>query len=516
MRRVSETPKVEKEGPALTVVHPPSRPARDELEAVLIGWQLRKAEWTGGKAANAIFRELKGKFAFSDPLLEACQAAIDHAADNDLPLTPQHVAAGIAAENSDVSEGEIFGFLRSWSLGAPASGSESGLRREMAHTLDLLRQGEAADKRRQADEMLRAQGVDVFDDVRSLLDDCTPAKATLLSSADFVASYQPLDYLWDGILQRGFLYNLTGQTGAGKTAFALRFMVHVAEGRPFGGRDVEQGRVLMLAGENPDDVRMRWILLSEQAGFVIAEIPVTFRTGLFSIKSELPSLKAQAQAIGGFALVVVDTENAFFTCEFVDENDNAQRGAWGRVLRDLTSLPGRPTVLALGHPVKGATEVNLSPRGGGAYLAELDGNLTASAENGVGKIHWQGKFRGPEFEPVPFEMVEETSPRLVTRTGRSIPSVIARPLSHSEHEQRVEAGNTDLQRLLAALVENEGASMSALAEALGWFSKKTGAPQKSKVQKLFGKLQKQKLVCNQAGVWSPTPSGLKTAKKVRA
>jgi hypothetical protein len=401
-------------------------------------------------------------------------------------------------------------------LGAPASGSENDLRREIEHTLDLLRQGKAADRRRQADEILRAQGVDAFEDVRSLLDECTPAKPALLSSAAFVASYQPLDYLWDGILQRGFLYNLTGQTGAGKTAFALRFMAHVALGRPFGGRDVEKGKVLMLAGENPDDVKMRWIALSEQVGFVIDEIPVMFRPGLFSIKSELHSLKARVHALGGLALVVVDTENAYFTCDFGEENDNPQRGAWGRILRDLTTLPGRPTVLALGHPVKGATTENLLPRGGGAYLAEIDGNLTASAQNNVGQIYWQVKFRGPDFEPVPFELVEVSSPRLVTVKDRSMPTVIARPLSDSEHEERVQAGNNDLQRLLAAMLTHEGASMSALAEALSWRSRKSGAPQKSKVQKLLGKLQRQSLARNAAGVWSLTPSGEKAAKKVRS
>jgi hypothetical protein len=498
--------------PALSVVQAREyRPARDELEGSLIGWQLRKPEWVGGVAANAIFRELRGSFAFSSAALELYQQTIDAAADGALPLTPQHIAARISADNSGASESELLEYLRSWSLAAPASGSEADLRRQMAYTLDLLHGLSRADRRRQADEMLRRSGIDVFDDVRDLLADGAPAATDLLSSGAFVSGFQPFDYLWDGILQRGFLYNLTGQTGAGKTAFALRFMAHVAQGRSFGGRDVEQGAVLMLAGENPDDVRMRWIALAEQASFVASEIPVTFRTGLFSIHTELPALKAQAQGIGGFALVVVDTENAFFTCDFEDENDNRSRGEWGRILRDLTSLPGRPTVLALGHPIKGTTD-NLLPRGGGAYLAEIDGNLTASAENGAGKVHTQGKFRGPEFEPVPFELITVTSPQLVTKRGRNMPTVIARPLSDSEHEERLEEANTDQQRLLKAMLDDEGASLAELAIALSW-RMKNGGPYKSKVQKVLGKLKGQKLVSSAAGKWSLTSSGEKAAKR---
>ena len=499
-----------------------TRRSRDELENILIGWQLRETEWTGGSAANAIFRELRNGFAYSSSpygiLLEACQSAIDSGADSGLPITPQHIATRVCADNPPIPEDELFEFLRDWSFGAPASASEQELRRQISGTLDLLRDAAHADRRRQADEMLRANGVEVFEDVRALLD--YPAATTvaqkLVTSAAFVSGYKPLDYLWDGILQRGFLYNLTGQTGAGKTASALRFMAHVAEGRSFGGRDVEQGRVLMLAGENPDDVCMRWIALSEQVGFRADEIPVSFRKGLFSIKSEFQFLKSQAQAIGGFALIVVDTENAYFTCDFCDENSNTERGEWGRVLRTLTTLSGNPTVLALGHPVKNAMENNLLPRGGGAYLAEIDGNLTASAQNRVGQIHWQGKFRGPEFEPIPFELVEVRSPQLVTVKGRSMPTVIARPLSESEHEERVEAGNTDLLRLLTAMREHEGASMAALADALGWRSKISGDPQKSKVQKLLAKLQKQQLVRNAAGTWSLTPTGEKATKRARS
>jgi hypothetical protein len=336
---------------------------------------------------------------------------------------------------------------------------------------------------------------------------------SLLTSTDFVRTFTPPDYLWDGILQRGFFYSLTGQTGAGKTAFLLRFMAHVGVGRSFGGRDIQQGPVLMLAGENPDDVRMRWIALSEQFGFAMDEMPVHFKTGVFSIKDELSNLRSEARALGGLVLVVVDTDSAYFSCFGDDENSNTQRADWARTLRTLTALPGSPAVVVACHPVKGATE-NLLPRGGGSFLAEADGNLTAAKQgNFAALIHWQGKFRGADFEPQPFELVQVTSPRLVTSRGTAIPTVVARPLTEAEHEGRIDAENADLNRLLVAILDEPDGSIAAWAKVLGWHVGKDRKPHKSKVSRLLNMLSKQGLAKNAVGTWTITPLGQKAVQR---
>ena len=41
-------------------------------------------------------------------------------------------------------------------------------------------------------------------------------------------------------------------------------------------------------------------------------------------------------------------------------------------------MPGEPCVIVACHPVKNASDDNLIPRGGGAFLNEVDGNLTAT------------------------------------------------------------------------------------------------------------------------------------------
>jgi RecA-family ATPase len=227
-----------------------------------------------------------------------------------------------------------------------------------------------------------------------------PRGPKLVSSADFVVGFVPPDYLITGILQRRFLYAITGRTGEGKTTVCLRIAAHVAEGIELNGAAVARGRVLYLAGENPDDIRMRWIVLMEQMGLDENEIAVDFVDGRFKI-SEIPDHILAAATKREYALVIVDTSVAF--SQSIDENDNVQQLAHAEALRGLIDvLPGGPTILVCCHPPKNAGDDNLQPRGGGAVIAEFDGNLTCRRTETVTEVHHQGKFRGPDFAPMHF------------------------------------------------------------------------------------------------------------------
>src|SRR5262249_4943805 len=132
----------------------------------------------------------------------------------------------------------------------------------------------------------------------------------LLSSGAFIRSFVPPDYLINGILQRRFIYSITGRTGEGKTTVCLRLAAHVAEGISIGKAEVSRGRVLYLAGENPDDIRMRWICLTEQMGLDAETVAVDFIDGRFNL-SEIPAHILNAAKEHEYVLVVVDTSVAF-------------------------------------------------------------------------------------------------------------------------------------------------------------------------------------------------------------
>jgi hypothetical protein len=220
----------------------------------------------------------------------------------------------------------------------------------------------------------------------------------VFSSAEFTHGFVPPSYLWDGILMTGFVYSFTARTGEGKTAVMLSLAAAVALGWDFAGREVEQGLVLYFAGENPDDVCMRWIALAEHRCFNTDDIGVHFISGTFDIGKVEKKIRKEVEALGGVSLVIIDTGPAYFQGE--NENDTVDMIQHADMLRRLKDLPGNPTVLAATHPTKNAENDNLVPRGGGAFLNAMDGNLCAHKDDMTVTLHHQGKFRGVEFEPM--------------------------------------------------------------------------------------------------------------------
>jgi hypothetical protein len=335
--------------------------------------------------------------------------------------------------------------------------------------------------------------------------------ALIQSSAEFVAAYEPPDYLIDGLLQRRFCYSLTAHTGRGKTAVALLIAAHVALGRPLAGREVEKGRVLMFAGENPTDVRQRWIAMSQQMDFDADTIDVHFIPGRFKISALINRICAEVATLGGLSLLIIDTSAAYF--EGDDENSNVQLGRHASQMRELR-LPGGPTTIINCHPTKNATDDNLLPRGAGAFLAEVDGNLTLKLDDTAIEMHWQGKFRGADFAPINFELCTVTHERLKDTKGRLISTVIAKPLSDTAQEELAKAIRSEEDQLLIVIQANPKASVAELAKAAGWLNSKF-EPIKTKAWRALTRLKKAKLIAVERGEYLISEKGAKLLKKLK-
>src|SRR5262249_3265997 len=122
------------------------------------------------------------------------------------------------------------------------------------------------------------------------------------SSAEFVANFVPPDYLIDGLLQRGFVYAMTAPSSSGKTCIVMRLSAHMGLGLKLGNREVVQGKVLYLAGENPHDCRMRWIKLCEELGVEPKDVPVFFLPGtpqLSAVRKQINTETLQHGPLGG-------------------------------------------------------------------------------------------------------------------------------------------------------------------------------------------------------------------------
>ena len=228
-----------------------------------------------------------------------------------------------------------------------------------------------------------------------------------------------------GIIQSNYVYALTAPTNHGKTAVSLVMALCVAAGKPFAGLPVMRGNVLMLVGENPDGFRLRMLATMESIGVTLNDIRgrVWVLPQSAGLAFLLEQIKQDAQQMGDLTMVLVHTSVAFFAGD--NENDNQQAYSHARDLRELSLLPGKPAVVVNCHPASGAgkdmTRESCVPRGGSAFLNEIDTNLTVWSEGETAEFHWMRKKRGPDFSPILFEYKAVN----VQQHDQNVPTVVA-------------------------------------------------------------------------------------------
>ena len=228
-----------------------------------------------------------------------------------------------------------------------------------------------------------------------------------------------------GIIQSNYLYAITAPTNHGKTAVGLVMALCVAAGRPFAERPVQKGRVLILCGENQDGFRLRMLATMESLGISLADL----RGNMFVLPQSagiaylLEQIKTDVAGMGELTLVLVDTSVSFFSGD--NENDNQQAYDHARYLRALSMLPAsrRWWSIAIHRPRPGRiTRASpVRPRGGSAFMNEIDTNLTVWSEGGNAEFHWMAKKRGPDFQPILFEYKELS----IEQHGAKVPTVVA-------------------------------------------------------------------------------------------
>jgi hypothetical protein len=230
-----------------------------------------------------------------------------------------------------------------------------------------------------------------------------------------------------------------------------------------------------------------------------------FIAGTFSIRQDMERLKAEAAKLPNLMLVVIDTFAAYFDGD--DENSNAQALDFARVIRKLSAIPSKPAVIMPAHPVKNASKANLTPKGGSSLLNEVDGNLTIWNVESLLTMHWQGKHRGADFEPMRMELHKYECARICDRNGVIMPTILARPLLAIRAEELARESLSREDRLLINIGAHPDHSMTARCDDIG-------IPSKSTLDRMLKRLEQQKLIKRFRTNWELTGDGKKAVNMI--
>jgi hypothetical protein len=335
-------------------------------------------------------------------------------------------------------------------------------------------------------------------------------RGRILAGAEFIKRHVPPVWLIDGIVQRSRLYACTSLTGHGKTAVWLFNGCMIQAGRMIGNLEVYKGNVLFLAGENPCDLEARMIGMARVYNLPADQLPYILPGSFPLTEDEAEAFKRDIDAINvPLSLIIGDTASSFFPGD--DENSNVQSGGYARTLRTFSECKGSPAIVVLSHPTKGATRASLLPRGGGAFLNELDGNLTlwSESQGEVTELHWCGKIRGPDFSPFGYRL-RPVETGLSDERERLEMTIVAEPMSDEAIADHAKQALANEDVVLRALRYNPSWSFAQIAESAGWIDD-DGRPRKARVTRTLKSLQEDKLVTQpRKGVrWELTEKGLK-------
>lgn len=215
---------------------------------------------------------------------------------------------------------------------------------------------------------------------------------------------KPLPQLVQGLITRGGLVVIFGESNCGKSTLALDLGLHVAGGKPWRGRRVARGLVLILAGEGLAGLQLR-LAAAIREGIGSKGMPLAIVAGMLNLASTegladvLDTIRAAESDCGEqTALVVVDT---LARCAAIDENDGQQLGLVIRACDKIRAVTG--AAVALVHhsgkdPGKGA-------RGHSSLRAAVDTELLVDGRCNPRTVSVTKQRDLSPAEPMGFDLV---------------------------------------------------------------------------------------------------------------
>ena len=160
----------------------------------------------------------------------------------------------------------------------------------------------------------RVATADDFDDVSQLagLVDTKPETKPMRFAFQQAAHYlmrKPIAWAIKRVLPLAEMGVIYGESGAGKSFFALDLVMSIATGQPWRGHKVKQGNVAYICAEGAGGFAIRVRAYAEHHGLLLGELPLHILGDApnFLEKADIKDLVAALRSLGKIDIVVVDT-----------------------------------------------------------------------------------------------------------------------------------------------------------------------------------------------------------------
>ena len=176
-------------------------------------------------------------------------------------------------------------------------------------------------------------------------------------AADLMAATYTVDWLIDGVMEKGTSCMLFGASGSGKSFVAIDWACCIATGTDWHGHEVDQGAVFYIAGEGQKGFNRRLTAWKEKNGVSLETAPLNVWQYPIPLSDpdHVKKLAADiAEAVSDDEpprMIVIDTLAR--NIGSADENSNRDMGTLMNLLDDHLRLPFNATVVIVHHSGNG-------------------------------------------------------------------------------------------------------------------------------------------------------------------
>lgn len=220
-------------------------------------------------------------------------------------------------------------------------------------------------------------------------DEPEPEEKFRLYHADEIAGREPLKWHVKGVIPMSELIVMYGPPGSGKSFCAFDLASHIANGQPWRGRRVRQGKVIYIAAEGEAGFTLRVRAWQKHWGLSLDDMLFVVRAPSLLSSEDLAQLCTSIEKSGGADFVVVDTLAR--TMAGGDENTSEDMGSAISGCKYLTRRLGA-TVMLVHHSGKDVTK---GARGHSSLKGAADTELEVAREE-VGRCLTVGKQKDGE------------------------------------------------------------------------------------------------------------------------